>query len=516
VLDRGTALPDAVVVSSGSNAVIVYRTMGVSHGAVTFAPTPQTYFVGTTPTGLTVGDVNGDGIPDLLVANEGSNDVSVIFGSYDASGGWIGTPGPRLKSGGDGPMSVTVRNVAGTNAPDLVVTNGGSGTVTALRGVGQGFFDDQHPLPLFDLGSAVAQPPTFVSTSGVGYAVTAAGTLVRFDLGNPAVGAHVVYSAQDVLAARALTNGDVVIAVAGGAVKLLVPAGDNLSVAADLQAQSGVPILPSALEIVSTSGGLSEVLVSSAGSSTVFVFAPAAVSVSPVTGLLGQLTALPPIPVLPFTGAQASSGVGGGTVGGTSSSAAAAGAAAAPGLSLGGAASSVAMVAAGPSNAADLVAVQGNTYATVALLGLASQYDDEVAPARRPDLANRFPIGDTSPLLRFLSGQADALRQFRGAANEEMPLDDPWREDLFQGPLSAPRPLLQSPAPQLPDREEVEDATDAPMAPAPSPDIGLNVGSDVTEAIAVLLAGTLLAPLSGQRRRHEVGRTPASPHHRPA
>ena len=111
----------------------------------TFAPSPQTYFVGTAPASVTVADINGDGIPDMLIANQGSNDVSVIFGSYDANGDWVGIPGPRLKSGGDGPIAVIVRDLTGNGVPDLAVVNGGSGTVTVLPGVGGGFFDDQQP-----------------------------------------------------------------------------------------------------------------------------------------------------------------------------------------------------------------------------------------------------------------------------------------------------------------------------------------------------------------------------------
>ena len=78
---------------------------------------PETYFVGTAPASVTVADINGDGIPDLLVANQGSNDVSVIFGSYDANGDWVGIPGPRLKSGGDGPIAVIVADLTGQFVP---------------------------------------------------------------------------------------------------------------------------------------------------------------------------------------------------------------------------------------------------------------------------------------------------------------------------------------------------------------------------------------------------------------
>ena len=102
-LDKGATLPDAIVVSTGSNAVVVYRTIVDHQRRAHLRPDPQTYFVGTAPASVTVADINGDGIPDMLIADQGSNDVSVIFGSYNANGDWVGIPGPRLKSGGDGP-----------------------------------------------------------------------------------------------------------------------------------------------------------------------------------------------------------------------------------------------------------------------------------------------------------------------------------------------------------------------------------------------------------------------------
>ena len=142
---EGRPFPTPIVVGTGSNTVEVYRTTSINDGVPTFAPSPETYFVGTAPASVTVADINGDGIPDMLVANQGSNDVSVIFGSYNANGDWVGIPGPRLKSGGDGPIAVIVRDLTGNLVPDLAVVNGGSGTVTLLPGVGGGFFDDQQP-----------------------------------------------------------------------------------------------------------------------------------------------------------------------------------------------------------------------------------------------------------------------------------------------------------------------------------------------------------------------------------
>ena len=109
VLDAGRELcPMRSSWARGSNSVEIYRTIAITNGVPTFAPSPKTFFVGTAPASVTVADFNGDGVPDLLVADQGSNDVSEIFGSYNASGDWVGTLGPRLKSGGDGPIAVIV------------------------------------------------------------------------------------------------------------------------------------------------------------------------------------------------------------------------------------------------------------------------------------------------------------------------------------------------------------------------------------------------------------------------
>ena len=41
-------------------------------------------------------DLNGDGRPDLVVADKGSNDVSILLNQATADGGFTFMPGPRL------------------------------------------------------------------------------------------------------------------------------------------------------------------------------------------------------------------------------------------------------------------------------------------------------------------------------------------------------------------------------------------------------------------------------------
>ena len=59
----------------GGNDVFVYLGLGQGRFAA-----PQRFFTGTAPVGLTVADLTGDGLPDLVVANSGSNDVTILLG----------------------------------------------------------------------------------------------------------------------------------------------------------------------------------------------------------------------------------------------------------------------------------------------------------------------------------------------------------------------------------------------------------------------------------------------------
>jgi FG-GAP-like repeat/Bacterial pre-peptidase C-terminal domain len=463
VLDRGATFPDAIVVGTGSNSVEVYRTISINDGVPTFAPSPETYFVGTAPASVTVAEINGDGIPDMLVADQGSNDVTVIFGSYNANGDWVGIPGPRLKSGGDGPIAVIVRDLTGDLVPDLAVVNGGSGTVTLLPGVGGGFFDDQQPKVLFNLGSAVVQPPTFIGNTGLGYAVTAGGNLVQFDLDNPSAGASVVYSGRQVVAAQALPSGQVVVALADGIVDILAPQGNGLSVASELLPEGGTPALPSAIDVVEKSNGLFDVLVSSQGSDTIFVFdAGAALSVAVASSGGGasppSFNAFQPstVTATQFVVSAANANAAGAsqtaastsTSASTSSGSLSATATSTVGLSLG-TFSSLGNGSATGTDDAVLVSVEGNTYLSVPILGFGPENGAEAdnGEGRMPWLSTLHPVGDASPLTRFVIGLDEALRDYRGSEGAPLlrnpgPSHDPWSEDLFYRHLPVQPPVL--------------------------------------------------------------------------
>ena len=154
---NGDGIPDLIVANSGGNDVLVYP--GLGNGQFGRALNGgQGFAAGTDPVGITVANLNGR--PDLVVADEGSNDVSILL-NVTADGGFMFVtfvPGPRLV-GGDGPAATVVTNVLGDPFPDLLISDSGSNQVRLLRGVGGGFFDDQDPT-IFNVGTTPG--PLFV------------------------------------------------------------------------------------------------------------------------------------------------------------------------------------------------------------------------------------------------------------------------------------------------------------------------------------------------------------------
>ena len=86
------------------------------------------YAAGSRPYSVAVGDFNGDGKPDLAVANGSSNDVSVLLGNGDGTF----QAAANYATGSD-PISVGVGDFNGDGKPDLAVANYGGNNVTILR-----------------------------------------------------------------------------------------------------------------------------------------------------------------------------------------------------------------------------------------------------------------------------------------------------------------------------------------------------------------------------------------------
>jgi FG-GAP-like repeat len=92
----------------------------------------------------------GNGHLDIITANAGSNDLSVLFG--DGHGFFVASPNLTV---GDYPTSVAVADL-GNGHLDIVVCNGNSNTVTVLLGDGRGSFPTHKEFPVGSQPSGIA------------------------------------------------------------------------------------------------------------------------------------------------------------------------------------------------------------------------------------------------------------------------------------------------------------------------------------------------------------------------
>src|SRR5260370_37693285 len=97
--------------------------------------TAASYAVGFNPHSLALADFNGDGVPDLAVANSGSASVSVLLGNGDGT-----FQAARNFAVGSNPQSLAVGSFSGGGIVDLSVADAGFNSVSVLLGNGNGTF----------------------------------------------------------------------------------------------------------------------------------------------------------------------------------------------------------------------------------------------------------------------------------------------------------------------------------------------------------------------------------------
>jgi len=146
----GDGIADLVTVNNADGTISVLR--GAGHGAF---HAHVDYAVGTGPDAIAVGDLDGDGAPDLAIVNQncpsgtcGTGSVSVLLGNGD------GTFQSAVPFGtNSNPQSVTIGDFNGDGIPDLAVVNAittitqGPGTVSILLGNGNGTFQPEVEFP---------------------------------------------------------------------------------------------------------------------------------------------------------------------------------------------------------------------------------------------------------------------------------------------------------------------------------------------------------------------------------
>ena len=88
-LDRDGKLD--LIVAGESGSVLVYR----GDGKGGFSPEPRVFNGGPAAGDLAIGDLNGDGRPDIVLVNHGHPQATILLG--DGRGGLVPAPGSPLQ-----------------------------------------------------------------------------------------------------------------------------------------------------------------------------------------------------------------------------------------------------------------------------------------------------------------------------------------------------------------------------------------------------------------------------------
>ncbi len=139
---NGDGVPDIAVANDAETSLMVLlgNGDGTFQSATPIANPPRTVAIA-----VAVGDLNGDGRPDIVTVDEGTS-VDIFL---NAGGGTFQTPVayPSFQESGrlTEPNSVAIGDVDGDGKLDLAVTNVGDSNVSVFLGNGDGTFQAQTP-----------------------------------------------------------------------------------------------------------------------------------------------------------------------------------------------------------------------------------------------------------------------------------------------------------------------------------------------------------------------------------
>ncbi len=165
---------DLATANYNSNTISLFRNTG-SSGTISFS-TKVDFTTPTQPHGLALGDMDGDGKVDIAVANAGSASASLFRNAATSGSITTSSLGGRVDlSAGNTPYNVSIADIDGDGKPDMVVTNYGSNTVSVYRNIPM-----SPPPTITAVNPNVGNPGTTVTITGTNFNTTAANNVVYF------------------------------------------------------------------------------------------------------------------------------------------------------------------------------------------------------------------------------------------------------------------------------------------------------------------------------------------------
>jgi len=134
---------DAAITSSGSNEHLVGIFLNTGSGSMNPAGQFQIAGTGFFPEDLALADLDTDGDLDIVTANFGTRNISILFNNGDAT-----FASPVIHQVGNGPIAVETGDLDGDGHPDIITANASNnGDASVLLNNGDGTFQPATTWP---------------------------------------------------------------------------------------------------------------------------------------------------------------------------------------------------------------------------------------------------------------------------------------------------------------------------------------------------------------------------------
>ena len=126
----GDGMADIATADAGSNSISVFHNTGSPGGALSFAPYAD-FSAGGTPESIAAGDLDGDGKPDIVTGNYGGNTISLLHNT--STSGNVSFAASAALPAGSSPQAVAIGDLDGDGKPDVITANFADNDVSVFR-----------------------------------------------------------------------------------------------------------------------------------------------------------------------------------------------------------------------------------------------------------------------------------------------------------------------------------------------------------------------------------------------